>query len=78
MRPYYGSGGNTRPYFKYRIKINKCTTEMWDWCCAYPGEGDHHRFHVEWKSIHHERGYDIVQFEREEPALMFTLKFGCI
>ena len=51
---------------------------MWDWCCTYPGEGDFHRFHVEWKSIHHERGYDIVQFEQEEPALMFTLKFGCI
>lgn len=83
MEYFYSGGGNNRPYFSYRVKVRKCTEEMYVWCAEYDDEGSYFcRFHVEWKDVYgtteHPRDYEIVQFERETPALMFTLKFGCI
>lgn len=77
MEKFYSGGGNNSPRFPYRIKVDRCTTEMYEWCEAYPvpGSGFFQRFHVEWGSSN-DKDYDVVQFEWEEPALMFALKFG--
>lgn len=77
MKYFHSEGGNNRPHFPYRIKVAKCTTEMHKWCTEYPvtGNGYFQRFHVEWSLIT-KKDYDVVQFEWEEPAIMFALKFG--
>lgn len=76
MEYFYSGGGNNRPYFSYRIKIPKCTSEMYSWCDEYDAQGRcFRRWHVEWQSIT-QKNYDIVQFEWEEAAIMFLLKFG--
>lgn len=74
---YFWSDSGHRPYFSYRIRVPKCTDEMYKWCLAYDNEGKHfRRFHVECKEIKDGADYDVVQFEWEEAALMFSLKFG--
>jgi hypothetical protein len=78
MEKFYSGGGNNSPMFPYRIKVDECTEEMYAWCTEYPvsGSGVFQRFHVEWSTLANNRDYDVVQFEWEEPALMFALKFG--
>lgn len=73
---YFHCEGGHRPYFSYRVRVPKCTDEMYEWGLKYDNEGKHfRRFHVEWAGVH-QRDYDVVQFEWEEAALMFALKFG--
>jgi len=57
--------------------VNQCTSDMYAWCEEYPvtGSGYFQRFHVEWSTVYNKE-YDVVQFEWEEPAIMFALKFG--
>lgn len=83
MEYYWSEGGNNRPWFSYRIKVRKCTNEMYTWCKEYTDQGSPFcRFHVEWcdvyKTENNPRDYDIVQFECEAPALLFAMKFGCV
>ena len=75
MEHFWTDGGNNRPYFQHRIKVTQATKEMFDWCMEYHIPGHFARWHCEFGSTH-ARDYDIVQFEREEPALLFRLKFG--
>lgn len=77
MEYFHGGGGSSNPYFSHRIKVKRVTNEMFAWCNAYVIEGPQHfaRWHCE-HGGHRNRDYDVVQFEREEPALMFALKFG--
>lgn len=73
---YFWSEGGHRPYFPHRIRVDKCTTEMYQWCENYSDEGKYfRRFHVEWRSVFPDREYEIVQFEWEQAALMFALTF---
>ena len=77
MEYFWSDGGNNKPYFRYRVKIPKCTTEMYEWCEAFSDEGSYfRRFHVEWKLTHKDRDYDVVQFEWEHAAFMFKLTWG--
>ena len=77
MEYFWSDAGNNRPYFRYRIKVPKCTTEMYEWCEAFDDEGSYfRRFHVEWMSVHNDREYEIVQFEWDKAALMFKLTWG--
>ena len=77
MEYFYSSGGNNRPYFSHRIRVPKCTNEMYEWCDDFDNEGAYfRRWHVEWKDIHRPRDYDIVQFEWREAANMFLLTWG--
>ncbi len=77
MEYFYSESGH-RPYFSHRVRVQKCTVEMYEWCLKYDSQGKHfRRFHVEWKETKDGAEYDIVQFEWEEPALLFVLKFGC-
>jgi hypothetical protein len=51
---------------------------MYTWCTEYNDQGRHfRRWHVEWKEIT-KKNYDVLQFEWEEAALLFALKFGCL
>ena len=73
---YFRSESGHRPYFSHRVSVSKCTDDMYEWCLQYDTEGKHfRRFHVEWAGVH-QRDHDIVQFEWEQAALMFSLRFG--
>ena len=78
MEYFHSSGGNNRPYFSYRIRVPKCTTDMYTWCDAFDAEGAYfRRFHVEWQySPGQGPNYDVVQFEWREAANMFLLTWG--
>ena len=80
MEFYYSHGGNNKPRFAHRIRIKKMTTEAYEWCLLYPLNGPFQRFHVEWdhyaKGDELHKGYDIVQFENEQAAIMFQLAWG--
>lgn len=79
MEYFWSDGGNNSPYFKYRIKVNKCTTEAYKWCEAYDDGGvPFRRWHVEWKTVHKDAEYEVVQFEWEQAAIDFALRFGHI
>lgn len=76
MEYFYSSGGNNRPWFTNRIKVKAVSNEMHEWCTNYDSEGrPFRRWHVEWGS---NRGleFDVIQFEWEQAALLFALKFG--
>ena len=77
MKYFWSEGGNNRPYFAHRVKVNECTTAMYEWCTNYP---DHDRpfrnFHVEWSDVYDKRGYDIVQFQSKDAYLAFTYAFA--
>lgn len=86
MELFYGGGGRSNPDFRYKVKINryKCgpgsVSDMMEWCDNYPvtGTGYFQRYYVNWRSD--DGGFDddhvTFQFEWEEPAILFTLKFA--
>lgn len=80
MECFYSSGGTNRPYFTYRFRVNKCTSEMYAWARSYPEKGPFSRFHVEWSSVYTTsgipRGYDVIQFEHSEAAKVFKIAFA--
>lgn len=76
MEYFWTDGGNNRPTFRFRIRVPRCTEEMFKWCEQYNDEGHYfRRFHVEWQSLHSSRDYEVVQFEWEQAAIMFALSF---
>lgn len=76
MEYFYSAGGNNRPYFTYRFKVKKCTTDMHKWANEYPEKGPFSRWHVEWASVYHSREYDVIQFEHSEAAKIFKIAFA--
>jgi hypothetical protein len=76
MEYFYSGGGNNRPYFTYRFKVKKCTTEMYEWADAYPSKGPFSRFHVEWADVYKPREYDVIQFELRDAAEIFRIAFA--
>jgi hypothetical protein len=80
MEYFYSGGGNNRPYFMYRFKVKKCTTDMYQWAEAYPEKGSFNRFHVEWASVYSKMDrpldYDVIQFEWSEAAKVFRIAFA--
>jgi hypothetical protein len=76
MEYFWSDGGNNRPVFRYRIKVPKCTSEMFKWCEGFDDEGKYfRRWHVEWKKFG-DKDYDVVQFEWYDAAVMFKLTWG--
>jgi hypothetical protein len=75
MKYFWTDGGNNHPWFEYRVKVHKCTDEMYRWCEAYDDEGKYFR---RWRIDYgrDNKDYDVVHFEWEQAALMFALKFG--
>ena len=80
MEYFFTSGGNNRPVFIYRFKVNRCTTEMYEWAEAYPEKGPFSRFHVEWQDMFTKMdrpiNYDVIQFEHSEAAKVFRIAFA--
>ena len=80
MEYFYSGGGNNRPYFTYRFKVKKCTSEMYQWAKEYPSKDYFQRWHVEWQTVYHSAGqnrdYDVIQFEWSEAAKVFRIAFA--
>lgn len=77
MKYFHSHGGNNKPYFNHRIKVSDFTEEMYNWCENYPDQDrPFRRWHVEWD---HEntKGYYIAQFEWQEAAIQFALRWSC-
>jgi hypothetical protein len=50
---------------------------MYKWCEAFDDEGKYfRRWHVEWRTTHIDKEYEVVQFEWEHAAFMFKLTWG--
>ena len=75
MELYYGGGGAQNPRFPHTVKVNTVSAEAYGWLQDYPGLEYFDRFYINWTS-RTTLGYLEVQFEREEPAIMFRLKYG--
>ena len=79
MELFYSGGGNNRPTFSYRFSVKEVTQEMFDWCSNYKDDGrPFRRWHVIWNQnpTREVKECPLIQFEWEEPAIMFALKFG--
>lgn len=76
MEYFHTDGGSNRPYFPHRIKVKKATNEMFTWCNEYQITGHFARWHCIFGSNESNQPYDLVQFERENVAMLFMLKFG--
>lgn len=75
MELYYGGGGAQNPRFRYTVKVDTVSAEAYGWLQNYEGLECFDRFYINWTE--RERlGYLEVQFEREEPAVMFRLTWG--
>jgi hypothetical protein len=85
MRQFYTEGGNNLISFPYRYKMKQITDTMIEWCREYDsGRESFRRWHIIWNSEPYGAGdmvqdraqVPLIQFEWEEAALMFALKFG--
>lgn len=78
MEKFYGGGGRSNPDFRYKVRVKR-QDGMLEWCDAYPvsGTGYFQRYYVDWQDKGKwDTPYATFQFEWEEPAIMFALKFG--
>jgi hypothetical protein len=78
MERFYGGGGRSNPDFIHKVRLRRDASEgAYEWCESYPvtGNGYFQRWYLDTKE--YDQGYVTYQFEWEEPAIMFTLKFGC-
>jgi hypothetical protein len=75
MEIYRSEGGAYNPHFRYSVIVNTVTAEAYGWLQDYPGLECFDRFWINWTG-REQLGYLEVQFEREQPAIMFRLKYG--
>ena len=73
---YFHRGPGADPYFKHRFHVRVVTEDMFEWCNSYPLDGPFERWHVEWHVTRKNRTYDVVQFESEKAAYMFSIAFS--
>ena len=75
MEFFYSGGGNNRPDFTYLFKIKRLTTEMYEWCKAYPEKGPFSRWHYipNTGNVHRD---SIIQFELRDAYLVFQWAFA--
>ena len=80
MEQFHGGGGRSNPDFRYKVRVKKPYDGMIEWCRDYPvtGTGYFQRFYPDFNDGGRgwDTGYAIFQFEWEEPAILFALKFG--
>ena len=77
MEKFYGGGGRSNPDFRYKVRVrHQQCIGAYEWCEAYPvtGTGYFQRWYLDTREF--DQGYLTYQFEWEEPAIMFALKFG--
>ena len=85
MELFYGGGGNQYPDFRFKVRVSKKragdVSPLMKWCDDYPtgDKGYFKRYYIDWRGGEKKYGdseYTIFQFEWEEAAIMFALKFG--
>jgi len=76
MEKFYGGGGRQNPDFRYKVRVKRPCDGAYEWCEEYPvtGAGYFQRWYLDTKEF--DQGYMTFQFEIEEAAFMFKLKFG--
>jgi len=75
MEYFHSEGGNNKPFFIYRYKVDRVSTEMYLWAAEYPSKGPFSRFHVIWNAVE-KNPYDIIQFELKDAYLAFKYAFA--
>ena len=70
MEKYHSEGGRSDPDFRYRVRVDFATNEMYQWCNEYPTKGPFGRYYVRYYPEHF-----IFSFEVEEPSIMFALRW---
>lgn len=75
MELYHSSGGAQNPRFRYTVKVDTVSAEAYQWLQEYEGLECFDRFYINWVE-REKKGYLEVQFERQEPAMMFSLSWG--
>ena len=84
MEMYWSMGGRRNPDFSYKVKIrrhNDNISEAMHWCNDYsPGDSTYFkRYYVDFRNGKEEAEdseYVTFQFEWEEPAVLFALKWS--
>lgn len=78
MEQYYSWGGASNPEFYHKVNVNAegPISAMMKWCEAYDARGA--RYYVKFAGAWNNAEHTEFQFETEEPAVMFALKFGAI
>lgn len=74
MERYYSYSGRSNPEFVHRVAIQEVSDDMLNWCSTYSGKHPSSRWFIQWNPAY--RSSAIFQFESEESALVFSLKFG--
>lgn len=65
MELYRSYGGMMNPNFLYKVALRQVTAEMYEWCDNYNDKDN--RYYANWKEM---------QFENEQTAILFGLKFA--
>lgn len=75
MEQYYSYGGASNPDFYYKVNIasDANVSAAFGWCHRYESRG---RYYVQWPGLWNNAEYTQFQFEYEETAILFALKFG--
>lgn len=84
MEYFHSSGGNNRPDFTYRFLMRTTTSEMIEWCRAYPLTGPFERFHIihNFQENHLASKTDrrivlpLIQFESRKAAYLFSIAYS--
>lgn len=83
MELFYGGGGRSNPDFTYKVRVKNGTmSRMMEWCDNYPTDEKwscFQRYYIDYRNGRNDFSdseYVTFQFEWEEPAIMFALKFG--
>lgn len=69
MEQYWSGNGNDR-CFRHSINVSRLNDKMIEWCLDYISDS---RFYI---GLYDGPTGAVFQFESEEPAIMFNLKFG--
>lgn len=72
MERYHSEGGRSDPDFRYKVRVEQPTGEMFEWCNEYPSKGSGWRYYVKWSTL---SSLAIFSFEVEEPSIMFALRW---
>ena len=85
MELFYSEGGRSNPDFVHKVRVSRKAdiTAMMEWCNDYD-TGDKpyfKRYYIDWRNGNDSQSiwstdYATFQFEWEEAAIMFALKFG--
>jgi hypothetical protein len=75
MEYFWSDGGNNKPYFIYRLNVQKITEQMHNWCNKYPSKGPFSRWHCIYNTGNFERD-NIIQFELKDAYLAFQYAFA--